>query len=273
MAKRVYIIYGILFLHICVYAQIHIQSQLIDSLDGEVIQFANIGIVGKGLGTVSDENGKFSITIPDSLTSQHLKISIIGYETQSIPINSKRIGKIIKMSRQSAVLHEVTVTPRSQKTKRVGNQTRSNFYTGGFINNSLGAELAVRISIKNPNTFLQKFMIHISRNSLDTTPVFRFNVYSVTKDGSPGENILKDNIIIAPNEKTGFLEFDLKPYAIVVDDDVFIAIEWIKDLGNAKGLYFSTKMIGSGMHFRQTSQDKWLRSKSIGIGLHAEIAY
>jgi len=255
------------------YSQKIIQAQLVDSLSGEAIEFANVGIVGKGIGTVSDEKGEFSFSVPDSLVNERIKISMIGYRARTIPAASFVSGGKILLSQQNTLLNEVTIVPRDVKVKIVGNETRSSFVSGGFMQNSLGAEIAVRLKIKKEATVLRKVMLNINKNSLDTLPIFRFNVYSVNGDGSPGENILKQNIIITPKEIIGFIEFDLKPYGIVVDDDVFIAIEWIKDLGDVKGLYFSTKMVGAGMYYRQASQGNWRNTSSIGIGLHAEIAY
>ena len=69
------------------------------------------------------------------------------------------------------------------------------------------------------------------------------------------------------------ISLDLMPNNIFVDDDVFVSIEWIKDLGNVKGLNFSTKLIGSPTYARMTSQDKWEKLGTIGIGLHVEVGY
>ena len=69
------------------------------------------------------------------------------------------------------------------------------------------------------------------------------------------------------------IELDLTPYNLYVDDDVFISIEWIKDLGDVKGLYFSAKLVGaSPTYFRQASQGDWHKI-AVGVGLNAEVAY
>ena len=97
-------------------------------------------------------------------------------------------------------------------------------------------------------------------------------MYSKDENGLPKENILTQSIIIEFMETTGLIELDLTPYNIYVDDDIFISLEWIKDLGDVKGLFFSTKLVGSPTYFRQASQDKWAKIP-IGVGIHAEIAY
>jgi len=115
-------------------------------------------------------------------------------------------------------------------------------------------------------------MVNINRNTLGL-PIFRFNVYSVGKDGMPAENLLKQNILIEPKEKTGLIELDLIPFGIILNTDIFIAIEWIKDLGNVSGLEFSTKLVGSATYFRQASQGQWEKVSPIGVGLHVEVGY
>lgn len=256
-----------------VVAQTICRGRLIDASTRQSVEFANIGIVGKGLGTVSNENGEYNLSVPDSLLNDLLKISMIGYKSESFSIKDFQKLSEIKLVESATVLNEVAVSVKKTKTKILGNNTKTKSISGGFKNNSLGAEMGVRLNIKHPQTHLRKLMFNINSNSLDKLPIFRLNIYALDKHGNPLENILTQNIIISPIEKIGYIEYDLTPYTIFVNDDVVVAIEWIKDLGDAKGLYFSTKLVGSGTYYRQISQDKWQRLPTIGIGLHVEVAY
>lgn len=253
-------------------AQERVGALLLDAKSGEPVIFANVGIPGKGLGTVSDESGKFSMIIPDSLKELSVRISCIGYLPKTFPVAQWSLEKI-KLEPDVKLLQEVTVAAPKLKVKIVGNDTKSSHITAGFKENHLGTELGVRLNIKKPNTEIRKFFLNIVYNSLDTTPVFRLNVYTIDKDGKPSENVLKENILFSPKEKTGLMEIDLSSYHILVNDDVFISMEWVKDLGNITGLGFSTKLGGSDTYYRLTSQDDWKKIGVVGIGLHAEIAY
>lgn len=253
-------------------AQERVGALLLDAKSGEPVIFANVGIPGKGLGTVSDESGKFSMIIPDSLKELSVRISCIGYLPKTIPLAHWNLEKI-KLEPDVKLLQEVTVAAPKLKVKIVGNDTKSSHITAGFKENHLGTELGVRLNIKKPNTEIRKFFLNIVYNSLDTIPVFRLNVYTIDKDGKPSENVLKENILFSPKEKTGLMEIDLSSYHILVNDDVFISMEWVKDLGNITGLGFSTKLGGSDTYYRLTSQDDWKKIGVVGIGLHAEIAY
>jgi hypothetical protein len=270
--ERLFILPLLLLLIAKINAQQVCKGVLLDSANKQPVEFANIGIVGKGIGTVTNDKGEFNFTLPDSLSNEKIKVSMIGYKTKTYPAKDFQRQTKIFMSESAVTLKEVAVTPKKPKVKILGNETKTTHVSAGFVSNQLGCELAIRLNIKEPQTHLRKFFLNIVYNKLEK-PIFRFNVYSVDKNGFPKENILTQNIIIEPKITPGLIEFDLTPYQIYVDDDVFIAVEWIKDLGNTKDLAFSAKLIGSSTYFRNASQDKWNKLPSIGVGLHTEVVY
>jgi len=270
---KLYFILAFFSMYNVLFSQLVCKGIVLDSVTGQIVEFVNIGIIGKGVGTVSNENGEYHFTVPDSLVGDKIKISMIGYKTQIFSVNDFKKHSRILLPRYATVLKEAVVSVAKTKVKIEGNQTKTKAVSAGFKNNSLGAEIGVKLSVKHPQTHIRKVMININANTLDTFPLFRLNIYKKDKTGYPGDNILTQNIIITPKEKTGFIEFDLRPYTIFVDEDVFVCLEWIKDLGDAKGLYFSTKLVGSSTYYRQTSQDKWGKMSPVGVGLHTEVAY
>lgn len=253
-------------------AQLICKGSITDSLTGKGVEFSNVGVIGKGIGTVTDENGRYHFVLPDSLKNQLVKVSMIGYKSKTIKAEAFANMNGLLLQQEATNLGEVAVKAKKSKVKIIGNQTTTKSVSAGFTKNNLGAEMAIRLNIKHQQTHLKKLMFQINSSTLDKA-IFRLNIYSVDEKGNPGNNILKDNIIIEPKEKTGLVSFDLMPYNIFVDDDVFIALEWIKDLGDAKGLYFSSKLVGSSTYFRQASQDSWHKTTPVGVGLHMEVAY
>ena len=253
-------------------AQTRIQGNIVDAGTGEAIAFANVGVPGRGLGTVSDENGKFLIVVPDSLATEVLRFSCIGYKAQSLAIKSNQF-ETVKLAAEVLRLDEITVKAPKLKIKMAGNDTRQAFMSAGFKENNLGAEMGVRINIKKPKTEIRHFYLNVVRNTLDTNLILRLNIYAIDKDGMPGENILKAPIYLKARAGKTLLEADLRAYNLVVDDDVFLSIEWIKDLGDATKLFFSAKVGGSDSYYRKASQDAWHKIPGFGLGLHAEIAY
>ncbi|MBK9285546.1 MAG: carboxypeptidase-like regulatory domain-containing protein [Sphingobacteriaceae bacterium] len=253
-------------------AQTVCKGKLIDESNGSPVEFANIGILGKGIGTVSDENGEYSLMIPDSLKNETIQISLIGYETIKTKSKDLITNPIAKMKQVSVNLKEISVTSKKIKTKILGNKTTAKGISAGFKNNNLGTEMAIKLNIKNKQTHLKSLMFQVNNNEIDSV-IFRVNLYCVGKNGLPDTNLLQQNIYITMPQKTGFIKTDLTPYNLFLDEDAFISIEWIKDLGDASKLSFATKLVGSATYFRQASQDKWEKVSPIGIGLHVEVAY
>ena len=254
-------------------AQLICSGVLLDSTNKQPLEFVNIGIPSKGIGTVSDEKGAFRFTVPDSLKDLNVRISLIGYRSITVPAKDLANSATLMLSPQSTNLAEVQVNPKKIKIKVLGNETLTQFVSAGFTSNALGAEMGIKLNIKHPDTYLRKLSFQINKNSLNKLPVFRLNIYHLGKDGLPAENILKQNIILEPTNVPGLVELDLKPYLIFVSEDVVISLEWIKDLGDSKGLYFSSKMIGSATYFRSTSQDQWHKVGPVGVGLFVEVGY
>lgn len=65
----------------------------IKSIDGNGIEYVNIGILEKNTGTVSDVNGIFNINIPDSLVNDSLTIRHINFQTIYLCIKDLSFSK------------------------------------------------------------------------------------------------------------------------------------------------------------------------------------
>lgn len=270
MIKKLFLI---LLTPFALYSQIDLKIQLLDSLTKKPIEFVNVGVLSKGIGTVTDENGIFHLNIADSLKNNVLKISCIGYESKTISI-IKLVGLNTFLIKRSAInLAEIkVVVKRKPKYKILGNDTQTKNITAGFTDNNLGSELAVKLNIKHADTKIKNVKFNITSNPFDSL-VFRFNVYDADADGRPSKNILTQMILIEPTLKIGLVELNLDNYNIYTSTDLFIAIEWINDLGDNKGLFFSSQLLGGGSYFRKASQGKWEKVPTVGIGLSALVEY
>ena len=76
-------------------------------------------------------------------------------------------------------------------------------------------------------------------NNVYDSLIFRVNIYKLNKDGKPESNMLTKSLLVTPKSKTGLVEVDLSQLYLFVDDDVIVSLEWIKNLGDTKGLYLS----------------------------------
>lgn len=253
-----------------------ISGTIIDAKTKKEIAYANVGIVGKGIGTVTNTNGKFSLNITREYKDSRLRISTLGYKPQNFIVsdfNKRDKGNIvILLEEEFEELREITLNSRKYKFKEktLGNKTTSKFFTARFKSDILGNELGTIIRLKKSPTYIEKFNVSIANNDYDNLK-FRLNFYSVKK-GLPDKNISQENIIVTTDIKKGVLSIDLKDYNIVMTNDFFVSLEWIEDL-EKKDLSFSAGLFGNSLVTRKASQSNWEKTKGISVGFNVLTKY
>ena len=75
--------------------QLTVTGVIVDSQSKAPLEYANISILGKGLGTVSNTEGKFEFHIPDNSQKDSLAVSFIGYSTYTTCVCDIPKGKIL----------------------------------------------------------------------------------------------------------------------------------------------------------------------------------
>ena len=85
MEKRLTMLFACLFLSIgMAVAQTRVSGSVLSADDGEPIIGATIRVVGTSVGAISDADGKFSLSAPQS--AKKLEVSYVGYQTQTVNI-------------------------------------------------------------------------------------------------------------------------------------------------------------------------------------------
>ncbi|MBX2965232.1 MAG: carboxypeptidase-like regulatory domain-containing protein [Cyclobacteriaceae bacterium] len=252
---------------------------VIDKKNNMPLSYVNIGILNKETGTVTDTNGKFTLYLKEGFVNDTIKISSIGYKPVEIlvkDITHKKQPVSIKLDEQINELDEVVITAKAFKKKTLGNKTESKFISTGFNYDQLGAEMGVKINIRKAPTFVNAFNFNISYNRLSAKSIFRVNFYSI-EDNKPQENILTENILVPIEPKqVGKIKIDLKPYSIVLNNDVIVTLEWVDTDGeNNKGeaIFFSLGMFNSGTLYKKSSQAKFKKHSSMGVGFNIDVKY
>ena len=268
------IIFLILFNCISALAQA-VDGRVMDGISKEKLAYVNIGIVGKGIGTVSDINGMFTINLHDSLNSYTLKFSYIGYESISFNVlefKKKLKDNSIDILMKPAVfsLSQVVVKPKVLKTKILGNKNNNKSAMAGFKSNDLGSEMGTIMKIKKPSTHIENVNFNIARNDI-TDLKFRVNIYAI-KNGEPDSILLQEPIYVTTSIKSGTLSVDMKKYNLWVNTDYMVSLEWIEDYGPNK-LYFCVGLMDSNSLWRKTSQDIWQKATPLGIGFNSTVTY
>ena len=244
-----------------------------DAKTNEPLSFVNVGIVGKSIGTVTDDNGHFNIT-PNGNINDTLKISMVGYTPYTVSINDfvkgPPKGNVFLLTPFNQQLAEVKIKGGKLKEAILGNTTQSKSTDAGFTSNKLGNEIGEIIKIRKSPTLLKKFNCSIVVAPNDSVKL-RLNFYTV-KDGLPDKIIQTKNIFVTVKKGDEKIEVDLKPYNIYVEDKFFVSLEWIQNSGG-HGIMFSASLFGSAIISRETSQANWEKIGIAGVGFNLLAAY
>ena len=264
-----------LFLSLPLGAQTFVIGQVVDAAIKEPLPYVNIGLLNKNIGTVSDETGYFELEVNTEQNSRDtLRFSMIGFETKSYTLNDFINQNEIEvyLTEKSTAIDEVILSSKRKnyQTKILGNKTTSKALYAAFTSNKLGNEMGFIVRARKHPMILKKFNISLVEN--DYGPIkFRLNIYDVL-NGLPNKTLLTDNLFIETEESSGIVSLDLTPYEIIIDQDFFIAIEWIEDLGPGK-LYLSGGFFGAPLFAREVSQGTWEKIGTASVGMNVEVRY
>jgi hypothetical protein len=251
-------------------AQYILQGQVVDALTKDPLPFVNIGVLKKELGTVSNEDGFFFLEVPDVYATETLRLSMIGFDTRDFQVAELETillsNNTLVLAEQTTFLEEVVLTAEKKWDTRIsGNSSTSKLLITGFTSNQLGNEIALFVKVKKTPAYIDGIQFSVVENIYPEVR-FRVNVYSSTYR-FPDENILKENIFVTLKQSEGLISVDLKEYDVLVEDDVFISLEWIdEDLGS-EGLWFSAGVFGKSIYARSTSHAEWKKQRGLSLGM------
>lgn len=242
------------------------------------IESVNIGFVGKGIGTVSNTEGNFSLGFKLNAIKRTdiLQISSIGYETKELKLSELNkltsYKAILALTPKNYTLEQVVVKSVPREKKILGHPDVTAFNMGYWRNaQALGGEIASVISVRKKNTRLLNLKFNIIENMSDSIKV-RVNVYDYDR-GIPGKNLLTQNIFHTISRKKGLETIDLEPYRILINDDVAVSLELIEVYGTAIYFAISASAYGGQSFTREISLDNWKIYKKVGIGFSLESSY
>ncbi len=249
-------------------------GKLIASKSKAPLPWVNIGIIGKNIGTVSNDLGDFKILLNEKYNQDSIRISTIGYKSLKFRVDDfrDRILKnpIFEMQEEFVQLDEVFISNNVNKEYLLGNTEFTDTMVFGFQSNELGNEIGTIIKIEDGPVTIKTININIYKNKLHRFKI-RVNIYDL-KDGRPHLTILNENIIVECTKRKGLYSIDLSQYNIIAEEDVFVSLEWIEALSE-ENLYFSTTPKGSKTFTRHASQAYWVETKNVSLGLNIGVRY
>ncbi len=240
--------------------QSRIQSRVLDT-DSVPVPYVNIGIPYANIGTVSQENGTFSLDIPDHMTRDTVWFSCVGYHTIKVPLAALydlNGDKEIVMQKMEVSLPEVFVFRQQPRIRKIGTTTQHPLVSGMVVNQQKTdmVEHAKRINIRKPSLLIDA-SIYLKYPQVDSVTL-RLNFYGVGADGMPGERIYHSALISKFPLKKGWLKFDLEAHGIWMEEPFFLGYEFLPNhLAHAGYPFHIGAQFGGASYGRQTSQGNW----------------
>ncbi|GGD28724.1 carboxypeptidase-like regulatory domain-containing protein [Hyunsoonleella pacifica] len=268
----------ILFLSIISYSQEEaIIGKVWNLENNQPLAYVNIGVKNKTVGTVSNKDGRFKLTLNNKVTSKDTVVfSYIGFKTKKYLISElSSIKTPILLQPKNTELEEVIVNSKKVKLKlkNIGRNSKglglmhANFYTyyEKDVNDRLSKELGMKLKIRR-NCHIQNLNFNITTNDFKYLK-FRVNFYKI-EDGLPTDLIIRKHIVFEIEDNfLGWFKVDLESFDIYFEEEteeVAVTIQWlesVKSSGTSK--YFSISTASSPTHtayFREKTMDSWNKS-------------
>lgn len=259
-----------LILSICtiVQAQIQVKGTVKDS-NNLPISYCSIGIENSEVGAITDENGQFSIEIPENLTKTHLVFDASGYNLTSKSVHDIQQSSVVILTEKSISLSEVTLKTEKMKEKIIGQKTRPMLTFSKMFDENVPTIEQGNIFEIYPTTKLNAFNFHIIPSSKFEEITLKVNIYSV-KNGLPVESILDKNIIYKTST-TGWQKINLTPYKFRFKnvDQIAVTLQLVgyKKLDQEDFVFgvSAKKSLAKDLLFRYQSQGNWEASEGVFI--------
>ena len=260
-------------------AQVHIEGRVFDE-QMQALAYVNIGVTGTAYGTVSDPDGSYQLILPQEIgQTDTVRFSAVGYAAYVTTIEELQGSEGNILLKNSTIdLPTVIVRPDNRRLKTLGNDntgtSRSvNLALAKYPNQNLGAAVGRKFALHKPSQ-LETLRFFVQRNSFDTVR-FRINIDRV-ENGRPGASLLSKPVIIELKPKqSGWIEVDLQPYDIKVEDPVIISVEWVyaRGEGRALSMPITIPAIGATHYYRYGSQNKWKKFAQMSSCISLTVRY
>lgn len=112
-----------IFLIICqlsgVFAQQQVKGLVIDDSNRQPMPFVSIAVIGSTFGTVSNQNGEFTLNIQNIDPSDSIAFHYLGYETIMMKISDLNDGMTVKMKEKPVLLRSIAIVAHPMKPEEL----------------------------------------------------------------------------------------------------------------------------------------------------------
>lgn len=250
------------------FGQMGLRGRILCEKDSLPLAYVHVGVIGKSVGTITDEVGFFQLAVQDLQWQDTLRVSMLGYANFDWLVPQRMPSDTVDfyLSTTSYLLPEITFYPEGEKIQlgaRRRSLTQQVWGAGGVAS---GEELGRLFRLDDGPVRLDTFRFHLRRNNSDSM-LFRLNLYAV-KDQWPDQPLLNKDIRFlvrkGDNEaEDGWITVDLTAEDLVVEDDFIATIELLR---NWVGYGYSPIFVSFNRGrepalIRQSSQAPWKKEK------------
>jgi hypothetical protein len=260
------------------YGQTTLSGMVKDANTLQSIPFVSLGVAGKTYGTLSDEFGQFTCTLPQLLDSDTIRVSAIGYKSLSISVAEIKTQKnyTVYLTPMVYDLTEVQVKPKKLRYKMLGTSKYSTTNCTAFMgidDNWKGEQAAILAENKEEVTmYLESFGFYIIKNEYTDSLQFRIMLYEVNEKGYPGTTFLQKPILFKTNIHQGEVRIDLKPYNLSTKGNFFISLECLEEkMESAKFCFAGSIKVPS--YVKSSPFSRWNRVKGGGGDFNIQVSY
>lgn len=209
------------------------------------LAYVNIWVENENNGTTSDANGDF--TILEKNTEKVLVFSALGFETKKVKISE--VGQVL-LQQKTVHLQEIVIAAKKQsKTITVGDYKKggiNHFFSSGK-NPWIVARYFPFDAKKVATPYIKELTI-MTDSEVDQVK-FLLHFYEVTADGSPGNDLTKENRVVTAKKGKENTTVKLSDYDLrIPENGIFVAVEWLIIEENKYDFSSTIKDVASGSY-------------------------
>lgn len=261
-----------------------ISGRVTDARTGQPLPFVNIGVVGKALGTVSNEQGQYGLAFQEKLAADTVRVSYLGYQPRLLTLRQLQGQPSLALRPAAVALAEVRVQGKSRawRSRTLGFSGNSTSTTLGLDAKDLGAETGTVIYLKHKPTKVVQANFNVAYNRVGNVTL-RVNLYRLDTKGRPtNEKLLRREVILRTTATHGPISVDLTPDSLLLSEDFFLSLEWVGGAGaDAQTLHNGLAFSGgigyadNDIYYRTTSQAGWerLSAGAVLAGMQPKLSF
>jgi len=211
--------YLVLIFLTCFSITAQIKGYVVDD-ENQPIPYVNIWVENENIGTTSEDNGSFSIYVEDQ--NKVLVLSALGFDIKKVKVSE---AEKVVLKRIIFQLDEVVISKsRSTVEVKIGNSKNINSSHLSGTKPWIFAKRFNYINDFSKTPFIKNIIIFTKNEIKNST--FKVRIFGVDKEGGPGLDLLKEDIIVKVKKGKRENIIDLTNYnLLMLKNGIFIAFE------------------------------------------------